>query len=118
MCSVEPKEQANFSQGICGYLAILKLICFLKEWISVKNNRKASFIGDVFIVYGLQNTRFKNFLYPRSEWQFFNYGKIKQRIVLYDTGMYHCLPKISSKIEIFDSGYLSTRHSMFTSTNM
>jgi hypothetical protein len=72
VCSVEPKELATFYQGICRYMVVLKFVYFLKEQISVKNNRKTSFIGDIFILYDLQNTKLKkNFLCPRSEWQFF-----------------------------------------------
>lgn len=48
----------------------------------------------------------------------FNQGQIKQRIAVYDTGMYCYLHKISCKIEILNFEYSSTGHSIFTSANM
>jgi len=41
-----------------------------------------------------------------------------QSIITYDTGMYSQLSNISSEIQIFKFGYLSSGHTVFTSAKM
>jgi hypothetical protein len=43
---------------------VLKFVYLLKEQISVKNKRKTSFIGDIIVLYGLQNNKLKKLAVP------------------------------------------------------
>jgi len=69
-------------------------------------------------LYDRQNTKLKNSYTHEESDISFNYGQPKQRVVVYFTIMYYYLPKISSKLEMFNSGYLSTGYSMFKSANV
>jgi hypothetical protein len=99
-------------------MATFKTYLFFKGKYSVKNNRENSFIGDIFNLYDPQNSKLKTFYTHEASDISFNYGQLRQHIVVYVTSMYCYLPKINSKIEIFNSEYLSTGYSIFTSANM
>jgi len=87
---------------------------YFEVWCSVKNNLATFLPGDVYFVWPLEYLITKP-LRTHEANVISNEGQIMQCIIMYATGMYSKLSKLSSDIYIFNFGYLSTGNCIYGS---